>query len=241
MEITTRTLDYHHAGVRHEAWVAVPAAASGSNALPAVLVAHTWAGRGDFECRKAEALAALGYVGVALDLYGEARRGTGPEENRALMAPLLADRALLRSRLLAGLAAARTLPEVDRERVGAIGFCFGGLCAIDLARSGADVRGVVSFHGLLDPPQGIELPPICAAVLVLNGNRDPWVKPEHVTSLARELDAAGADWQLHDYGGVYHAFTNPAAQNRDAGALYDARAERRSWQTMVGFFGEVFE
>jgi dienelactone hydrolase len=238
MGIATRTHDYYDSGVRFEAWVATPPAGAGRR-QPAVLVAHTWAGRGDFECRKAEALAELGYVGVALDLYGGARRGSGPEENRAMMAPLLADRSVLRARLLAGLAAVRTLPEVDRDRVGAIGFCFGGLCALDLARSGADVRGVVSFHGLLDPPQGIELPPIRAAVLVLNGHQDPWVKPEHVVALGRELDAAGADWQLHDYGGVYHAFTNPAAQSRESGALYNARADRRSWRSLCAFLEEV--
>jgi dienelactone hydrolase len=237
MAIATRVLGYHHGGVRFEAFVALPERAAGPR--PAVLVSHAWAGRGDFECGKARALAELGFVGVALDNYGEARVGRSPEENRGLMQPLLDDRGLLRARLLAGLAAARTLPEVDRDRVGAIGFCFGGLCAIDLARSGADVRGVVSFHGLLDAPAGVDSPPIRAAVLVLNGNADPWVKPEQVVALARELTAAGADWQLHDYGGVYHAFTNPAAQSRDSGALYDARADRRSWRSMRDFFGEV--
>jgi dienelactone hydrolase len=240
MAIATRTLDHHHAGVRFEAFVALPEEIAAGR-CPAVLVAHTWAGRGAFECGKARALAELGYAGVAIDLYGEARVGGGPDENRSLMQPLLDDRGLLRGRLLASLAAARTLPEVDSARVGSVGFCFGGLCALDLARSGADVRGVVSFHGLLDPPRGIDLPPVRAAVLVLNGNVDPWVPRDHVEALGRELTAAGADWQLHDYGGVYHAFTNPAAQNREAGALYDVRADRRSWQSMRAFFGEVFE
>jgi dienelactone hydrolase len=240
MAIATRKLDYHHAGVRFEAFVALPEGIP-AGGCPAVLVAHTWAGRGAFECGKARALAELGYVGVALDLYGEARVGSGPDENRALMQPLLEDRGVLRGRLLAGLAAARTLSEIDDQRVGAIGFCFGGLCALDLARSGADVRGVVSFHGLLDPPRGVDLPPIRAAVLVLGGNLDPWVQHDHVVALGRELTAAGADWQLHDYGGVYHAFTNPAARSAESGALYDERADRRSWRAMRGFFGEVFE
>lgn len=236
MGIETRLVDYHLGSQRFEAYVALPERSD--RPRPAVLVSHAWSGRGDFECGKARSLAELGYVGVALDNYGDARVGGSPDENRGLMQPLLEDRGVLRARLLAGLAAARALPEVDRDRIGAIGFCFGGLCAIDLARSGADVRGVVSFHGLLDPATGLESSPIRAAVLVLNGNADPWVKPEHVAALARELTAAGADWQLHDYGGVYHAFTNPAAQSRESGALYDARADRRSWRSMCDFFAE---
>src|SRR6185295_4235423 len=172
---------------------------------PAVLISHTWAGRDEFCERKARRLAWHGYATFALDMYGDGRQGKTVEENQALMGPLVKDRALLARRINAALAAVRKQPGVDAQRVAAMGFCFGGLCVLDLARSGADVRGVASFHGILKPNG---LPPaskVNARVLIMHGYDDPMAPPEDVLALAKELTQAGADWQLHAYGGTVHA------------------------------------
>ncbi len=205
---------------------------------PVVLVAHAWAGQGELEQARARALTGLGYAGFAIDLYGKGRRGTSVEENQALMTPLLEDRGRIESGMLAALATVRGLAGVDPGRVAAIGFCFGGLCVLDLARSGADVRGVVSFHGLFNPPSKPSAG-IRAKILALHGWDDPMVPPEQVRALADEFNAAGADWQLHAYGNTMHAFTNPNANDPDFGTVYNATADRRSWQAMMAFLAEA--
>jgi dienelactone hydrolase len=207
---------------------------------PGVLVSHAWSGRSPYEDGKADALARLGYVAFALDLYGKGVRGTGPEDNAALMQPFLDDRAMLQQRLLRSLETLRGQPEVDNARVAAIGFCFGGLCVLDIARSGAELAGVVSFHGLLSPPGNTDANRARARVLVLHGWDDPMATPDAVRDLASELTELGADWQLHAYGNTQHAFTNPAANDPDRGTVYDAAADRRSWQAMKNFLEELF-
>ena len=204
---------------------------------PAVVICHAFAGQGDLEREWAGDLARLGYVGVALDIYGKAVFGKDVAECRALMGPLLADRALLARRLQAGVAAARSHRLVDGERVAAIGFCFGGMCALDLARRGTELRGVVSFHGLLQPPPQPN-DAIRAAVLVLHGHDDPMVPPELVLSFEREMTAAGADWQLHAFGGAVHAFTNPNANDPGRGTVYHERTDRRARGLMRVFLEE---
>jgi dienelactone hydrolase len=209
-------------------------------ARPGVLVSHAWSGRSAYEDGKADALARLGYVAFALDLYGKGVRGQNPDQNAALMQPFLDDRAMLQRRLILSLETVRGQPQVDGSRVAAIGFCFGGLCVLDIARSGADVAGVVSFHGLLSPPDNAEGNHAQARVLVLHGWDDPMATPDAVHSLAAELTALGADWQLHAYGNTQHAFTNPAANDPERGTVYDEVADRRSWQAMTNFLDEVF-
>lgn len=233
-----RTLEYRHAGTLLEAFVCAPV---GDTVRPAVLIAHAWAGRSPFECDKARALAALGYVGVAIDMYGKGVLGRSTEENMALRQPFLDDRALLQARLHAALAAVRADPAVDPARVAAIGFCFGGLCVLDLARSGAEVRGVVSFHGTLGKPENTAGRPIPAKILVLHGYDDPLAPPVDVVSFAREMTEAGADWQIHMYGHTVHSFTNPAAQDRARGVQFDATADRRSWRSLIAFLDEIFD
>ena len=207
---------------------------------PAVLVAHAWAGRSDYEDGKADGLANLGYAAFALDLYGKGVRGRNPEENAALMQPFLDDRGMLQERLLESLATLREQPEADAARIAAIGFCFGGLCVLDIARTGEGIAGVVSFHGLFGAPGNTTDNRVSAKVLALHGWDDPMATPADVNSLATELSAMGADWQLHAYGNTMHAFTNPAANDRDMGTVYDATADRRSWQAMTNFLEEVF-
>lgn len=210
-----------------------------SGKRPGVMIAHAWAGRGEFERRKARSLAALGYVGFALDLYGKGVLGSGPEENAALMQPFLDDRAMLQRRMTQALELARAQEAVDASRIAALGFCFGGLCVLDLARSGADLQGVVSFHGLLHPAPNVSGRKIRAKVLALHGWDDPMATPDQVAALGRELTAAEADWQIHAYGLTTHAFTNPAANNPAAGTAYNETADRRSWRAMRNFLSEA--
>jgi dienelactone hydrolase len=207
---------------------------------PGILVSHAWGGRGDFEDGKADALAALGYAALALDLYGKGVRGDGPDENAALMQPFLDDRAMLQQRLLVSLTTLREQAEVDAPRVAAIGFCFGGLCVLDLARTGEDLAGVVSFHGLLGAPGNTEGNSMRARVLALHGWDDPMATPDNVSALADEMSTMGADWQLHAYGNTMHAFTNPAANDTSMGTVYNAAADRRSWLAMQNFLDELF-
>ena len=207
---------------------------------PCVLIAPTIRGRSDFEEQRGAEIVALGYSALVLDLYGTGRLQEPIELKRERMNRLLADRAVLERRLLAWLAAARSLPQVDPSRLAAIGYCFGGLCVLDLARSGTDMLGVCSFHAVLKPPSGAARASVRARVLVLHGWDDPLATPDAVLALARELSDKGADWQIHAYGNTLHAFTNPAANDREAGTVYDARANRRSWAAMTGFLGELF-
>lgn len=206
--------------------------------LPAVLVSHAWGGRDEFVARKARRLAWHGYAAFALDVYGKGRRGGTRDECAALMTPFLQDRALLARHMQAALAAVRRQPQVDARRVAAMGYCFGGLAVLDLARSGADLRGVVSVHGLL---RGSGLAParILAKVLALHGDADPMVPVDEVLAFGQEMTQAGVDWQLHVYGRVLHGFTNPEANDRAFGTEYDENADRRAWKAQLAFFEEV--
>lgn len=207
---------------------------------PVVMIHHAWAGRDGFVEEKARQLAAMGYLAFAADCYGKGQLGSSAEENAALMQPLMADRLRLRQRLLAALAAVKLLPWADNHKIAAIGYCFGGLCALDLARSGAKLSGVVSFHGLLQPPQGLASATINAKVLVLHGHDDPMVTPDQVLALQTELTAAGADWQVHSFGHTVHAFTNPKANDPSFGTVYSASADARSTQLLQQFLQELF-
>ena len=238
MTIQTRSIDYADGDTALQGTLAWDDAIDGPR--PGILVSHAWRGRSPFEDDKAVALAKLGYAGFALDLYGKGICGESPEENARLMQPFLDDRAMLVRRLHVALDELRRQEPVDAGRIGAIGFCFGGLCVLDLARSGADVHGVVSFHGLLGPPPQASGRPVRAKILMLHGWDDPMATPEAVVAIGRELTALDADWQLHAYGGTLHAFTNPAADDAQNGLRYDAQAERRALRSMADFFGDIF-
>jgi len=232
--MTTREIRYRDGDVECIGLLAEP---TGSGRVPAVAIVHAWDGRDAFVADKAESIAKLGYAGFALDVYGGARTGSGPEENSKLMQPFLADRVMLRKRLLAGIEALRAQPRVN-GRIAAMGYCFGGLCVLDLARAGADLAGVISNHGLFNPPAGVVNATIRARVLALHGYDDPMVPPDAMIAFAKEMTESRADWQIHAYGHTLHAFTNPNANDRAFGALYDAKADRRAWETTVNFLRE---
>lgn len=213
-------------------------------ARPGVLVAPNVLGQKEADNQKAEALARLGYVGFACDLFGQGKRPTAGSENRTqYMDELNADRALLRDRLAVSLAVLRGFGAVNPDKVAAIGFCFGGCCVLDMARAGLDVLGVVSFHGVYGRPDYANVLPIDAKVLVCHGWDDPIGPPESVIALASELTEGEADWQIHCYGGTGHGFTDLSL--RDAtparpGFAYNADADRRSWQVMQDFLSDLF-
>lgn len=238
MSIQNRLVEYKDGNQLLEGMLAWDDSRAGPR--PGVLVSHAWAGRTDFEDDKARALAELGYAAFALDLYGKGVRGNSPEENGALMQPFLDDRAMLQRRLLLSLSTLRDQEPVDASKVAAIGFCFGGLCVLDIARTGEDLAGVVSFHGLLGAPGNTEGNTVKAKVLALHGWDDPMAPPDQVIALSKELTALHADWQLHAFGNTLHAFTNPEANDRAMGTVYDAAADRRSWIAMQNFLRELF-
>ncbi|MCK9605027.1 MAG: dienelactone hydrolase family protein [Methylomonas sp.] len=238
MAIVSNTVDYLDDDVLLEGFFAYDDTLVGVR--PVVLIHHAWAGRDEFVAEKAKKLAELGYLAFATDMYGKGVIGSSPQENASLMQPFMANRAKLQQRLQRALAAVKLMPWADDTRIAAMGFCFGGLCALDLARSGVDIRGVVSFHGLLIPADNIPKPEIKAKVLVLHGHDDPMAPPEQVLALQSELTQAGADWQVHVYGGTLHAFTNPVANDPGFGTVYQALADKRSWQAMQNFLAEIF-
>jgi dienelactone hydrolase len=186
---------------------------------------------------KAEALAEAGYLGLIADFYG--RTPASFDESRTLAAEIRPDPLAYRRRLKAGLRALVALPEAQGLPVAAIGFCMGGQAALELARDGAPLAAVVSFHGLLDTGLPAEPGAISARILVCHGDADPMVPRSQVLAFWDEMDAAGADWHFHSYSGVRHGFTNPAPTENPATA-YDASADRQSWAAMLSFFNEVF-
>ena len=238
MAIVSNTVGYLDGDVLLEAFFAFDDSLSGRR--PAVLINHTWAGRDDFVAEKAKKLAELGYVGFAVDMYGRGVLGSGPEENARLMQPFMDNREMLQKRMQAALYAVRLMPWVDDSKIAAMGFCFGGLCSLDLARTGADLKGVVSFHGLLGAPSNTQGNTIKAKILALHGHDDPMGPVEQVLAFEQEMTKAGADWQLHTFGNTMHAFTNPVANNPDFGTVYQPDADRRSWLAMENFLTEVF-
>ena len=231
----TETVNYQAKNIDLKGYVAFPDAEN----APLVLIVHTWAGKDEFVHQRAEDLAALGYVGFAVDMYGNGKVGADTAENESLMTPLVSDRDMLKDRIVSALNYGKSLPGVDSSRAAAIGYCFGGLVVLDLARSGEDLNGVVSFHGLL-MPSDISEKGIKAKVLVLHGERDPMVPLDMIDTFQKEMTEADADWQLHSYGGTYHAFTNPDANDPNLGTQFNKSANDRSWQSMKNFFAEIF-
>ena len=238
MAIRTRNVEVAIANARFEGLLAWDD--TSSDPRPGVLVSHTIRGRTDFEDQKALALAELGYVGLSLDLYGVQTRDGDIDTFRDLMMGLRNDRPALQSQLQVWLEVIRKQPEVDAESIAAIGYCFGGLCVLDIARTGADVRGVASFHGLFTAPGNTVNNRISAKVLAMHGWEDPLATPDQVEALATELTEMGADWQIHAYGNTLHAFTNPVANDKDAGTVYNMNADRRSWVALQNFLEELF-
>jgi len=209
---------------------------------PGILIAHQWMGLSSHEKERADRLAKLGYVALAVDIYGPENRPKDLASAGKLAGSYKADRKLLRQRMLAGLAALKAQANVDPSQVAALGFCFGGTATLELARSGADLKGVISFHGGLDSPDPSAGKAIKAKVLVLHGADDPYVPKKDIAAFEDELKAAGVDYQMVFYSQAVHAFTQKEAGNDNSkGAAYNANADRRSWKALTDFLNEIFK
>jgi len=236
--VITRTVEYRHGDLVCQGYLSYDDAVKG--ARPAILIVHDWMGCTDHQKEQAEKLAALGYVALAADVYGKGVRPANAAEARAQAMKYYADRALLRARVRAGLDCLAGQPQADTSRLAVIGYCFGGAGALELARSGAPLKAVVTFHGSLATPTPADAKNITARVLVLHGADDPNVKPEEVRGFIDEMRAANVDWQLVQYGGAVHSFTDRRAGNDNSkGAAYNEAADRRSWRAMRDFLEET--
>jgi len=250
-EIYTGSLAYDHEGVTLSAYIARPEEVAGPT--PGVLIAHAWWGQGEYARHRARQLAELGYIAVALDMYGQGVYTNNPEEASQMAGAFYQDRDLFRARATAGLDMLKQQPHVDPDRLAAIGYCFGGTTVLELAYSGADLAGVVSFHGSLLPPRprprkaeddaapsGTEASDINAKVLIAHGQADPFYSNGDLLGVIDALQTAEQDVQTIFYSGAVHAFTDPGATGELPGAQYDRRADQRSWEHMKLFFDEIF-
>jgi len=239
-EVKTEVVEYRHGDGVLEGYLAYDDALTGKR--PGVMVVHEWMGHDPYVRMRAEQLARLGYVAFALDMYGKGVRAKDAKEAAALAGRFKADRPLMRARAGAGLDVLRKQARVDPSRLAAIGYCFGGTVALELARGGADLVSVVSFHGGLDTPTPEDAKNIRGKVLVLHGGDDPSVPPKQVDAFQEEMRKGGVDWQFVSYGGAVHRFTNPeAGSDNSMGRAYNERADRRSWEAMKSFFAETFK
>jgi dienelactone hydrolase len=236
--VKTEVVTYKEGDTTLEGFVAYDDALKGPR--PGIVVVHQWMGLGDYEKKRARMLAELGYVAFCADIYGQGVRASNPGDAGKLAGKYKNDRALLRKRVQAALTQLRTLPQVQSGKVAAIGYCFGGTTVLELARSGADLSGVVSFHGGLGSPTPEDAKNIKARVLALHGADDPFVPAPEVADFQKEMRDAGVDWQFVSYGGAVHSFTDAGATGVMAGAKYNAKADARSWEAMKTFFGELF-
>ena len=237
-EIKTENVEYKQGDATLEGFHAYDDSIQGKR--PGVLVVHQWKGLGAYEKERAQMLAKLGYNVFAVDIYGKGVRPQNPKEAGALAGKYKSDRKLLRERVQAGLDVLEKSPLTDPKKIAAIGYCFGGTTVLELARSSADISGVVSFHGGLSSPNPADAKNIKGKVLVLHGADDPNVNPE-VAGFQEEMRNAKVDWEMISYGNAVHSFTDwNAGSDNSKGAAYNEKADKRSWEAMQQFFAEIF-
>jgi len=237
--IRSEVLRYRQSGIEFQSVLVYDDAVPGKR--PGVLVCPEWWGLNDYAKHRAEMLAQLGYVALAVDLYGAGQATEDPQVARKLSSALKSDRLLLRQRVNAALEELKKDPRVNAQEIAAIGYCFGGTTVLELARSGAEVRGVVAFHAGLDSPNPSDGRNIKGRVLVCHGANDSSSSAQDVAAFEQEMRENHVDWQMNLYGNAVHGFTNPAADQRGiSGVAYNAEADRRSWQAMEAFLEELF-
>lgn len=238
--IVAKDVDYKVAGETYQGYVAYDSRFTGK--LPGVLIVHQWGGLTDYEKMRARQLADLGYVAFCVDIYGKGIRPTDPAERGEYAGFYKNDRALFRRNLMAGLDQLKAQPKVDQGKLGAIGYCFGGTGVLELARAGANVKGVVSFHGGLDNPNPQDATHIRAEVMVLHGADDPFVPKKDVEAFKAEMKAAKKKFTFIEYAGAVHSFTQKEAGNDNSkGAAYNEAADKASFIQMRAFFARLFK
>jgi dienelactone hydrolase len=235
----TKTVEYQCGDVVCQGYLAYNDVSAGK--VPGVLIVHEWRGIGDYEKMRAEKIASLGYVAFVVDIFGKDVRPKDDQEAAKTTAFYRAHRLLMRQRAQAGLEQIRKYDFVDPKRIAIMGYCFGGAVSLELARSGADIKGAVSFHGSLETPFPQETKNLKAKILVLHGADDPTIPAEQISTFQNEMRQAKADWQMVYYGNAVHRFSNPiAGGNAATGFAYNQEADVRSWEVMKGFFKEIF-
>lgn len=238
-DMITKSIDYDHDGVKLSGTLVYDDKLEGKR--PGVLVVHDWMGHGPFGLEKAKEQATMGYVAFAVDMYGKGIYCKDVQEASGRAGKLKADRSLMRGRIQAAFKVMQDQSRVDPARIGAIGFCFGGTTALELARSGAQVAGVVSFHGGLETTMPARPGHVKCKILALHGADDPFVPPSEVANFEKEMKAAQCNWELVAYGNAVHSFTNPAAgTDNSKGTAYHEQTNQRSMAAMKNFFREVF-
>jgi dienelactone hydrolase len=239
-EIVTKAVDYGEGSALLQGKLVFDDAVKEKR--PGVLIVHQWMGPTDYELGRARQLAEMGFVAFVADIYGRDVCPKDQKEAAEQVAQYRKDRALLRARVAAGLAVLKGQPQTDATRVAAIGYCFGGGAVLELARSGAQLLGVVSFHGNLDTPNPADAKNIKTKLLVLHGADDPYVPAEQINGFRKEMEDAKVDYRLISYPGAVHAFTiKEAGGDNSKGAAYNAQADADSWRKMKEFFGEIFK
>ncbi len=237
--IHTERIDYKDEDVALEGYIAYDDKTP--DIRPGILIVHEWTGLGPYAKRRAEQLAKLGYTAFAVDMYGKDVRPKNHEEAAKVSGIYRSDRQLMRKRIQAALAVFGLIPTVDAERIAAIGYCFGGTTVLELARSGAAILGVASFHGGLDTPNPADAKNIKARVIVFHGADDKFVTQEQVAAFESEMKAANADYKLIQYPGAVHSFTVPEAGNDPStGMAYNQKADEASWKELEKFLREIF-
>jgi len=234
-----QTVNYHQGGTTLSGYLAYDDSFVGLR--PAVLVFHHWMGIDQYINGRTDQLARMGYVAFAADIYGKGVRPTNNTEAAATAGIYQKDRDLMRKRAQAALDTLRLMPGVDIKRIAAIGYCFGGGVALELARSGADIAGVATFHGTLDTPHPEDAKNIKARILVMQGTDDPVAPLKQIGALEDEMRNAGVDYQIDLYGGAVHSFTmSMVGTDPKTGNAYNPEADRRSWRALQDFFAELF-
>ncbi|PKL92247.1 MAG: dienelactone hydrolase [Candidatus Goldiibacteriota bacterium HGW-Goldbacteria-1] len=238
-KIVTKSVDYEQDGVVLEGFLAYDDAVKGK--VPGVLIIHEWNGLQDYMKKRAVQTAGLGYVAFAADIYGKGIRPKNREESGKEAGKYRGDRKLMRARANAGLNELKKFKFTDADKLAVMGYCFGGTAALELARSGAMIKGAVAFHGNTDTPDPRDAKNIKGRVLILHGAKDRSASCEAIDAFRSEMDNAGKEWEMVLYSGAVHAFTNPdAGSNTSTGAAYNKKADEKSWEQMKMFFKEIF-
>ena len=242
-EVTGTEINYQSGDTTMKGYLATDPSKKGKR--PGILVVHEWWGQNDYARKRARMLAELGYTALALDMYGEGKTAEHPDDAGKFSGELRKNMPVAKARFLAALKLLQSQPSVQADKIAAIGYCFGGGVVLEMARRGVDLKGVASFHGSLGTAEPAQKGEVKAKVLVMNGDDDPFTKPEQITAFKQEMQDAGVDFEFIGYPGAKHSFTNPDAdsygQKFNLPLAYNAEADRASWAEMQRFFQRIFK